>query len=513
VEIHRLSRATVALSLILFVAALAASGCDAINPWSPYHKAVAAFDLNDFETAFKLLETIPDHKDPKDIRKQVTYHYAIYLSNVKRYQEAVELFERYPNFRDCVDRLRSTHLAWADKLTALGEHAQALEIYRKLGEEGRMAEALMKKAASLIGQGQYEQAIAEIKDLPEGPDVQDLLRAAHKGQLYAQGAAAVKANSLKDAREKFDEAVKIQTDTVVVEEDDALVLYCGALKPLVTRLGAEGKYEEVLRAVFPVHHKIQLQDNADCEDVLKLVAEVQNRYFFDIAGHSDWHQQIGSYAEKFKDPSTRCNVYGGIILQHLKRQKGQVLANPMLAAERIGTECDQVPAAIWDEAKGSLELALSKMALEWKKKKNYMKLLRLQKYVSTRLEKLNLELGQWDQVSEAELIPESKLAATSISSTLYVISGMVTNPSSYKPLNVTGIFVDCKPVESDQILTKCSSVKLKQQVLPGARHTITTQLKVPSGTEEIVGIRLKTAFADVDISDISLKDLFKPDEK
>ena len=200
-----------------------------------------------------------------------------------------------------------------------------------------------------------------------------------------------------------------------------------------------------------------------------------------------------------------------MILQHLKRQKGQLLANPLLAAERIGSECDDVPAAIWTQAKGSLELALSKMALDWKKKKSYMKLLRLQKYVSTRLKDLNLELGQWDEVSEAELIPESKLAATSINSTLYVISGMVTNPSSYKPLDLKQITVDCKPGGSDQIQTKCSSAKLDQQVMPGARHTITMQVKVPSGTEDVVGIRLQTAFADVDISGISITDLFKPD--
>jgi len=486
------------------------SGCDAYYSWRTYSKAEDAYKQGDIKTAYTLLESIPSYGDSEDIRLDVKYQYANYLSTVKKYEKSVEIYETILEFKDAKTKLRATYKNWAEKLTALGEHGKALEIYEKLGEKEQAFEALLKQVDENINLGQYEKALKALEKISNNQKAQDLEKAAQKGALYLKMVASLGKNDFSTARKTMEKAVKIRQNKSLVFEGSYIEQYCTALKPVVSRLGSENKFDEVLKGVYPVWHVISEKGYQDCNDCLKMMNVAADRFFYSETNNADWHQKIDSYRERFTDRTARCNLYGGIMSQHLQRTSR--LINVLMAMEAIGQECNDSLALNWEEIIKTVELNLSTMVLRWKKNRKYRKIIILQKYISSKLKDIPLELGNWGEFKEDSLLPEYKFTSTKLGDNKYMIAGWVKNPSNYRPLILSGVAMDCQRKDTGKIVANCAKTNFSRTILPSKRIALNGRAIVPSGTKEIVQFSLDAKFEDVNVSDVSAADLFSRDD-
>lgn len=490
--------------ILILVFGLLATGC---TDYRTYKKAEQAIEQEDFEKAFQLLEEIPDYKDSNNIRNAAVYGYAKYLENVKRFDEAVELYERIPDYENSQKRTYKVYLAWAERLTAMGEHAQALEIYKKIGEENRALQALLRKADNMINQADYIKAIESLKGLGENPEAKDLITTAETGAMYLKGIAALDRNDFTTARKIFEKAVKIKHEKRMLFEPEYLKRYCEGLKPVMTRMGGEGNYVEVLKAGYPVLYKIRHIPSPDCQDCIKVLNVAADRYFYKETNSSAWHQEVDSYRKSFDDITARCSVYGGLFNQHLQRT-GRLI-NVLKASELIGDECNNSQSEIWEDAVKKIELNLSTMVLEWKKTKNYKQIIILQKYVTKYLEGLELDLEKWGTLQESDILPNYKFNSTHIGGNKHMVAGWISNPSKYRPMLVKGVNLDCLNETTSKVDANCTFVKFNEQVLPGVKRTLNARVSIPSGPNKINGFSIVFEFEDVHIKDVKAEDIFQ----
>jgi len=496
----------ISVSLFVIIIGFSLMGCDSYNSWRTYNKAEDALNQGDIEVAFTLLESIPNYDDPKNIRQMVIYKYASYLSTVKKFEKAVELYQRIIDFKDSNAKLKSTYKSWAIKLTALGEHGKALEIYEKLGEKEQALEALLHGADENINIEKYSKALSALEKVTNNSKATDLGKAAKKGALYLKVVEALNKNDFSSARSTIEKAVKIRHNKNLVFEQSYLEQYCTGLKAVVTRLGAENKYAEVLRAVYPVWHMIIKSRFDHCKDCIKVMSVAEDRYLYKETNTADWHQKIENYRNDFSDITARCNVYGGLMNEHSDRT-GRLI-NVLMALEKIGDECNGSEAPNWKEATNSVELTLSTMVLGWKKKKQFKKIIILQKYVTNKLKGLPLELGGWGEFKESELKPEYNFTSTHLKGNKHIVTGWISNPSNYRPLIVAGVSMDCKNKETRQISANCAQTKFSRTILPSKRIALNGFATVPSGTGEIVQFSLNSKYEDVNVANVQAEDIF-----
>lgn len=492
------------LFILIVVLGLLSAGC---ADFRTYRKADQALEQEDYEKAFNLLESIPDYKDSKKIRNVAIYGYAKYLENVKRYDEAVALYERIPEYENSKKRTYKAYLSWAERLSAMGEHAQALEIYKKIGEESRALKALLSKADDMINDAQYANAAESLKGLEENPQAKDLITTAETGAMYLKGVAALDRNDFGTARKIFEKTVKVKHDKRMLFEPEYLKRYCESLKPVLTRLGGEGKYVEVLRAGYPVLFKIKHIPSSECQDCVKVLNVSADRYFYKETNSSAWHQDIEEYRKTYDDITARCSIYGGLFNQHLQRT-GRLI-NVLKASEKIGSECNDAHSELWEEAVKKIELTLSTMILDWKKTKKFRKIIILQKYVTKNLEGLNLDLENWGTLQEADILPVYKFNSTHIGANKHMVAGWVSNPSKYRPMLVKGVNLDCLNETTGKVLANCTFVKFNEQILPGVKKTLNARVSIPKGPNKINGFSIVFEFEDVHIKNVKAEDIFE----
>ena len=500
---HRLISLVGLVALLALV--MAGTGCDSYNNWRTYSEAYEAANREDFEQAFQLLESIPNSKDRKNIRPVVTYHYADYLASVKRFEQALPLFERIPDFEDSKDRIHSTYLAWAERLTAMGEHGKALEIYKKIGEESRILPTLLSNATSMIEQEKYGEALASLEGVTGDATAEDLIKTAEKGALYRKGIELIDANDFSTARKIFEQAAKIQHEQKLMYEAEYLRRYCRALRDVTTRMGSEGRYGDVLAAVFPVRQLILDVKSDECIDCLKILKVASDYWFFTETSSSDWHTKIKAYRKKYTDITARCDIYGGLINHHLNRTKR--LINVLKAGEQIGGECNQSLSSNWEEAVKALELHLSTMVLDWKRTKNFKKIILLQKYITTGLEGLKLGIGTWRTLQEGDVQPEYNFGAAHFKGNKYLVTGWVLNKSNYRPMIIKSILLDCTNKANGEIATRCASVKIDNRILPGEKKALSGRVDLPKDMENIIDYKMDFEYEDVDVTTVTAEDI------
>lgn len=504
--IHRFGLTTFLFILFAMTASLILSGCDSYNAWKTYGKAENALEQKDYELAFNLLESIPDRMDKKELRPKAAYEYAKKLARIKKYDQAVELFERYPDYEDSKTRIHDTYMELAQKYSDLGEFGNALAIYKKIGEENKVLTAMIENADGLINEGKYEAGMEALSGVEGNEQAAELLKAAKMGSLYLQGMAAIGVNDMGTVRKRFDEAVKIKSEKQLRKEDEYIDQFCTAIKPLAIRWGSENNYEEVLRALYPVHHKFRIRKTGDCPNLVKLLQAVEDKYYFSQTSKSDWHQNLEKYREKFQDPSALCNVYGGLIEFYLR--KGRRLSNALEATEQVGAGCEGQVAVQWDNAKKTLEIALTTKLLDWKREKDFKKIILLQKYITANLAGITLDLGTWGQFQEEDLKPESKFGNTRISGNKFMVNGFVSNPSSYRPLHLKAIILDCENSETHEVKTQCVTSNVVEKVMPKNQRTLTARVTLPAGYDAIVAVNLESEFEKETVNKVKAKDLF-----
>ena len=497
---------------IFLVVAISASlcGCEGYNQWKTYREAKEAYKLGDTEAAFKLLEQVPDAKDKDNIKQKVAYEYGKSLVERNRFEEGLPILERNPEYRDTKDLICKSKLEWADKLTKAGEYQQAFGLYKECGSAGKLSDAMKEKSRDLIRAGKCEAAFEAVKGIDDDKEAEDLRNTAQRCSFYLQGVEALDRNDFNTARKAFDKAVDIDSEFRILLEPEYLGKYCGALVPTISRLGEQRKNdEEILELVYPVLHKISTVPDPECEKVLRILDVVENRYFYAQTNRADWQQKIADYRKQFENIDARCNVYGSLMQNHMTRTRK--LVNSLKALERIGGECNNAHADLWQEAKKTLELHLSTLALSWKKDNNFKKIMMLQKYQETKLKDLDFNMGVWSELTEKELLPEYKFGNTALGKHQYIINGWIQNPSKYRPLSVTGLRIDCSQSDSGKAEADCTKVKQKTVINPGSKKAITARVVIPSAYDQIANVSPVFTFEDQKIGDVNAEDLFKGD--
>ena len=489
---------------IFLLLLLTLTACGSWTDWRTYKSAVNAYNDGYVEKAHELLESIPNYKDPQNIRQKVIYERAQYLATVKQFEEALGLLDRIRDFQDSEKKIREVNIAWAEKLTAMNEHAQALAIYRKIGEEDRILPTILRTAQSDIDEQKYTEAIQMLKDISGNPDADDLRKAAEKGILYLEGVALLKKNDFSTARKVYEKAVKVVHNKPLEYEGEYLSQYCEALLPVSTRMGSEGRFGDVLAATFPLWQSIKDSNDGDCVNCIKVMQVAADRFFLNETSQSDWHYQITNYRKHFEDITARCDVYGGLFTAHLR--KNRRLLPVLKAAEQIGGECNDSLSFNWDQAIRAMELQLSTLVLDWKRAKDFRSIILLQKYLSIRLKDLDLGIGNWGNLAETNIEPQTNFGSAHFRNNIWVVTGWVKNISNYRPLNISGLHLDCL-MKDQSIKTKCAFVKVKDQVLPGDKRSFTSRISLPADTEDIIEYNLVSEYEDIDTSDVKAEDV------
>lgn len=497
------------LITLLIAFSFSLSGC---GDGAKYREAKKAMTNNDYEKAFNLLEQIPDYPDKKGIRNEAIYYYAETLYSIQNYERASELFERIPDYQDAAKRAIATKEAWAAKATKMGQYDLALKILEELGKKDQAVGTMLQKADVLINQGKYQEALDTIKEINDNETADDLKKAAEKGTFYLQAMASMDTNDFSTARKVVEAAVKIEHEKPIVLEDSYLKQYCASLHPVVSRLGSENKYNEVLKAIYPVWHMIREIKSEPCENVIKVLEVSADRYFFGETQRADWHQKINQYRTTYQDITARCNIYGGLMQQHLSRTKRMV--NVAKAFEKIGSECNESNAINWKEAVSSFDLAMSRLILDWTKSKSHKKVNILANYVSSKLNDIEGITTRGKVKEPPDMKPEYRFNATALTKkNKFMVGGWVKNPSRYRPLHVKGVSLDCTNESTGNVVAKCGKVKFSEKVMPGKQQTMNAQVTVPSDTPKIIEYRLLYEFEDVKISSVKAEDVFKIEDK
>ena len=176
---------------------------------------------DDAEKAFKkYIELIPNDPNPYD-------SYAELLMRMGRFDQSVAMYRKAlstdPNFSP-------SHIGIASNLTYQGKYdaarAEASKLYQAARNDADRRNALFATAISYADEGNFDQALAELKkQYAVAEKINDA--AAMSGDAVAMGDVLLEAGKPEEARQQYEKALRLQLDSDLSQEvkDDAKLVH------------------------------------------------------------------------------------------------------------------------------------------------------------------------------------------------------------------------------------------------------------------------------------------------